>query len=111
MKSLQFVLTTLLLATTVTACATSDTESTDDAEATEASDLATAQRHLRCNLEYARYSPDFLTLPAGSFDELMTKVTAEGATTSDGKFAFEAHINPTPPYNLPFQLAIRDLST
>jgi hypothetical protein len=108
MKSLQLALTTLILATTTAACATSGDGT--DTESSEAADLDTTTRHLQCVLEYARYSPDFKTSYAGSFDELMSTVKANGATASDGKFAFQVRVNPDPPYNLPFIVSIRDLT-
>jgi hypothetical protein len=109
MKSLQLALTALFLATTTVACATS--EDSIDSESTESSDLGSAKRHLQCVLEYARYSPDYHTSFAATFDELMSKVKANGATASDGKFAFQVQVNPNPPYNLPFIVSLRDLTT
>jgi hypothetical protein len=107
MKSLQYVLATLL-AVHAAACVA---DASTDPESTEESDLGSARRHLRCHLEYARYSPDFKTVPAATFDELMSTIKEQGATASDGRFSLVAQVNPTPPYNLAFQIAIRDLST
>ncbi len=111
MKSLLSLFTSLLLAATTTACIADASTQATDAESSEESDLAGSRRRLTCNLEYARYSPDFRVVLAASFDELMSKVNTEGATASDGRFAFESRVNPTPPYNLAFQVSIRDLAT
>jgi len=110
MKSLQSALALLLLAASTTACIAeaSDTGSSDSAS-TE-SDLTASRRHLTCNLEYERYSPDYATTFAATFDELMSDVKTKGATASDGKYAFQVQVNPDPPYNLPFIVSIRDLT-
>lgn len=108
MKPVQILLSSLLLATTITACAGGGA---DESESTEESDLASSRRRLACQLEYARYSPDFHTLHAGSFDEAVGTVRAQGASASDGRFALEARIHPEPPHNLSFIVNLRDLAT
>jgi hypothetical protein len=113
LQSLQPVLASLLLAATTAACV-ADGASTEPTgtESVEAAELTTLQQErLRCNLEYARYSPSFGVHQAAAFDQPMTTVTQSGATASDGRYSFVARINPTPPYNLSFQVSIREVAT
>jgi hypothetical protein len=111
LPSLPSLLATLLLAASTAACVAEASSQTADSESADAAELDTLTRRLACYLEYTRYSPDFRTVAAGSFDELMSTVNAQGATASDGKFAFVARVNPTPPYNLSFQVSLRDVAT
>jgi hypothetical protein len=66
---------------------------------------------LSCNLEYERFTPTFLTLPQGSFSQPMSVVASTGVSTSNGTLLLYAGVNPTPPFNLSFEVGVIRVST
>lgn len=66
---------------------------------------------LSCNLEYERFTPTFLTLPQVSFSQPMSVVAAQGFSTSNATLQLYAVVNPTPPFNLSFEVGTIRVST
>lgn len=66
---------------------------------------------LSCNLEYERFSPVFSTLPQVSFSQPMSVVASQGFSTSNATFQLYAVVNPTPPFNLSFEVGTIRVST
>jgi len=66
---------------------------------------------LNCNLEYERFSPTFSTLPQVSFSQPMSTVGTTGVSASNATFQLYAAVNPTPPYNLSFEVGVIRIST
>jgi hypothetical protein len=66
---------------------------------------------LSCNLEYERFTPTFSTLPQVSFTQPMSVIASNGFSTSNATFQLYATVNPTPPYNLSFEVGTIRVST
>jgi hypothetical protein len=72
---------------------------------------ASLEGTLSCNLEYARFSPTFLTLPQTSFSLPLSVVASQGAQSNTKTLLLYAQINPSPPANLAFEVGTIRIST
>lgn len=66
---------------------------------------------LSCNLEYERFTPTFSTLPQVSFSQPLSVVSTQGFSASNATFQLYATVNPTPPFNLSFEVGVNRIST
>jgi hypothetical protein len=66
---------------------------------------------LNCNVEYERFTPTFLTLPQVSFSQPLSVVASQGVSTSNPTLQLYAVVNPTPPFNLSFEVGVIRVST
>jgi hypothetical protein len=103
-----------LLSLTAAACSLSACAAGDPADLGADRDpvaqAAGTTQMLACNLEYEVFSP-FSTFPAASFAVPYSQVVASGASASDGHYQIAVALNPTPPYNLSFNVNVTNVAT